>query len=261
MITSNSVLSSEMIETAHSAFESYLESKLLKCLPTAIDRSSGSSALEHFDAIIDKDQKDEAWAAEARTKDEKFGMHVASLTRARDAIRIAEDQIKSAKPETFGATAGTQAVFDLVGGAYDILGPYLGTTVGPLLHCSGYYPVGMIVDCMQRGDSIPDPIKVSRDLAAHWENKYFEDMARLHVLPPDIVTRVSEYVDEIVSFVERIQDNGFAYEGGGSVWFDVTKFEGAEGDGFRHEYAKLQPGSKGNKKLIDEGEGESRLRS
>lgn len=94
-------------------------------------------------------------------------------------------------------------------------------------------------------------------MAAHWENKYFEDMARLHVLPPDIVTRVSEYVDEIVSFVERIQDNGFAYEGGGSVWFDVTKFEGAEGDGFRHEYAKLQPGSKGNKKLIDEGEGRS----
>jgi cysteinyl-tRNA synthetase len=96
---------------------------------------------------------------------------------------------------------------------------------------------------------------VSRDLAAYWENKYFEDMSRLHVLPPDIITRVSEYVEEIVSFVERIQDNGFAYEGGGSVWFDVAKFEGAEGDGFRHEYAKLQPGSKGNKKLIDEGEG------
>jgi len=84
-------------------------------------------------------------------------------------------------------------------------------------------------------------------------------MERLHILRPDIVTRVSEYVDEIVSFVEKIEDNGFAYEGGGSVWFDVAKFEGAEGDGFRHEYAKLQPGSKGNKKLIDEGEGESFL--
>jgi len=82
-------------------------------------------------------------------------------------------------------------------------------------------------------------------------------MERLHILRPDIVTRVSEYVDEIVSFVEKIEDNGFAYEGGGSVWFDVAKFEGADGDGFRHEYAKLQPGSKGNKKLIDEGEGES----
>lgn len=80
-------------------------------------------------------------------------------------------------------------------------------------------------------------------------------MARLRVLPPDTITRVSEYVPEIVSFVQRIVNNGFAYEGGGSVWFDVDKFEGAEGDGFRHEYAKLQPSSKGNKKLLDEGEG------
>ena len=80
-------------------------------------------------------------------------------------------------------------------------------------------------------------------------------MARLHVLPPDTITRVSEYVPEIVTFVERIIAKGFAYEAGGSVWFDVEKFEGAQGNGFRHEYAKLQPGNKGNKKLLDEGEG------
>lgn len=83
-------------------------------------------------------------------------------------------------------------------------------------------------------------------------------MARLRVIPPDSVTRVSEYVPEIVAFTQQIVENGFAYEGGGSVWFDVAKFEGAEkGDGgWRHEYAKLQPGSKGNRKLLDEGEGE-----
>lgn len=97
---------------------------------------------------------------------------------------------------------------------------------------------------------------MSRSLASYWEGKYFEDMDRLHILRPDTITRVSEYVPEIVKFVQQIVDNGFAYEGGGSIWFDVTKFEGAEGDGFRHEYAKLQPGSKGNKKLLDEGEGE-----
>lgn len=100
-----------------------------------------------------------------------------------------------------------------------------------------------------------DPIAVSRKLAAFWEAKYFEDMGRLHIIPPDVVTRVSEYVPEIVTFVQQIISNGFAYEGGGSVWFDVAKFEGADGDGFRHEYAKLQPNNKGNKKLLEEGEG------
>lgn len=85
-------------------------------------------------------------------------------------------------------------------------------------------------------------------------------MARLRILPPDTVTRVSEYVPEIVAYVEKIIANGYAYEVGGNVWFDVTKFEGAQGEGeatgWKHEYAKLQPGSKGNRKLIDEGEGE-----
>jgi cysteinyl-tRNA synthetase len=82
-------------------------------------------------------------------------------------------------------------------------------------------------------------------------------MARLRVLPPDTVTRVSEYVPEIVAYVEKIISNGYAYAVDGNVWFDVAKFEGAKGEGegeWQHEYAKLQPGSKGNRKLIDEGE-------
>ncbi len=32
------------------------------------------------------------------------------------------------------------------------------------------------------------------------------------VLPPDVLTRVSEYVPEIVAFVKRIVDNGYGYE-------------------------------------------------
>jgi cysteinyl-tRNA synthetase len=107
------------------------------------------------------------------------------------------------------------------------------------------------------GNTVEDPNAVSRQLASYWENRFFDDMARLRILPPDTVTRVSEYVPEIVAFVERIVENGFAYEGGGSVWFDVAKFEGAKStEGWAHEYAKLQPGSKGNRKLMDEGEGE-----
>jgi cysteinyl-tRNA synthetase len=106
---------------------------------------------------------------------------------------------------------------------------------------------------------VEDPIRVANELAAYWEKQFFDDMARLRILPPDTITRVSEYVPEIVAYVERIITNGYAYEVGGNVWFDVAKFEGAKGEkggAWTHEYAKLQPGSKGNRKLIDEGEGE-----
>lgn len=93
-------------------------------------------------------------------------------------------------------------------------------------------------------------------------------MAKLRVLPPDIITRVSEYVPEIVAFVEKIIANGFAYEDNGNVWFDVGAFEGAKAkkgkgkeqndtadEDWEHVYAKLQPWSKGNRELLEEGEG------
>jgi len=93
-------------------------------------------------------------------------------------------------------------------------------------------------------------------------------MAALNVLPADTVTRVSEYVPEIVRFVEKIEERGFAYsDGAGSIYFDVAAFDGRKvhEDGtqedWEHTYAKLAPWSKGNSRLIDEGEGEHILLS
>ena len=44
------------------------------------------------------------------------------------------------------------------------------------------------------------------------------------MLPPDAITRVSDYVPEIVAYIEAIQANGFCYEAGGSVYFDTAAF-------------------------------------
>lgn len=77
-------------------------------------------------------------------------------------------------------------------------------------------------------------------------------MQRLRVRPPDTLTRVTEYVPEIVEFVQKVIDNGYAYEAAGSVYFDTDAFEGSQG----HTYPKLQPGNKGNRELLDEGEGD-----
>lgn len=90
------------------------------------------------------------------------------------------------------------------------------------------------------------------------------DMARLHVQPPDTLTRVTEYVPEIVAYIDRIIQNGYAYAAGdGSVYFDMRAFDGAKskaeatGDHeWSHAYAKLMPWNKGNKELLEEGEGE-----
>lgn len=36
-------------------------------------------------------------------------------------------------------------------------------------------------------------------------------MACLNVLPPTVLTRVSEYIPEIIAYVEKIIDNGYGY--------------------------------------------------
>eukprot|EP00697_Spironema_sp_BW2_P007879 gnl/Spiro4/222_TR128_c0_g1_i1.p1 gnl/Spiro4/222_TR128_c0_g1~~gnl/Spiro4/222_TR128_c0_g1_i1.p1 ORF type:complete len:692 (+),score=180.79 gnl/Spiro4/222_TR128_c0_g1_i1:54-2078(+) len=90
-----------------------------------------------------------------------------------------------------------------------------------------------------------------KELSSKYEAEFFEDMKLLWIKPPDVITRVTEYVPEIIDFTQKIIDNGFAYENNGSVYFDVQAFKRS------HVYAKLEPGSQTNQARLDEGEGNS----
>ena len=69
-----------------------------------------------------------------------------------------------------------------------------------------------------------------------WEIDYFKDMKALGIELPDIITRVSEYVPEIIAFVKTLISNGFAYESNRSVYFDTVAYSQAG-----YEYGKLKP--------------------
>lgn len=90
------------------------------------------------------------------------------------------------------------------------------------------------------------------ELPRFWEKEYFKDMDALNVSPPDVLTRVTEYVPEVIEFVERIIKNGYGYESKGSVYFSVSDFDGAD----QHFYAKLLPEAVGDQKALQEGEGD-----
>ncbi|CAB1422144.1 unnamed protein product [Pleuronectes platessa] len=83
-------------------------------------------------------------------------------------------------------------------------------------------------------------------LPKYWEGEYHKDMEALNVLPPDVLTRVSEYVPEIVDFVKKVVSNGYGYESNGSVYFNTSKFDSSQ----QHSYAKLVPEAVGDQKAL-----------
>ena len=63
---------------------------------------------------------------------------------------------------------------------------------------------------------------------------------------------MSEYVPEIIQFIEKIIQNGYGYESNGSIYFDTVKFDNSKD----HYYAKLVPEAFGDSKALAEGEGD-----
>ena len=88
------------------------------------------------------------------------------------------------------------------------------------------------------------------ELAKKYEKDFVDDMAALGVPLPDLVTRVSEFLPEIVQFIEELVSKGIAYASNGSVYFSTDEFV-KQG----HKYGKLMPENIGNTDLLDEGEG------
>lgn len=73
------------------------------------------------------------------------------------------------------------------------------------------------------------------------------------MLKPNVLTRVSEYIPEIIAFIQKIIENGVAYESNGSIYFDVASFDKQD----KHYYAKLVPEAYGDTSSLEEGEGKN----
>jgi cysteinyl-tRNA synthetase len=65
-----------------------------------------------------------------------------------------------------------------------------------------------------------------REVARNYMAEVIDAMDALGLRRADVYPRVSEHIDDIVRMVEALVEKGYAYESNGSVYFDVSSFEG-----------------------------------
>ncbi|KIJ38541.1 hypothetical protein M422DRAFT_781445 [Sphaerobolus stellatus SS14] len=197
---------------------------------TDIDDKSGKAGFPML--VLSLADSDTTWRASCVTKDEKFGMHLSALHTAYDALQTASARLSAGG---LSETDSQAEAYKLIDASRDIL--------------------ALPLDA-EYGHSITDP-SIPREHAAYWEADFMKDMKRLRVLPPDTLTRVTEYLEKIVDFVKKLIEQGFAYELDGSVYFDTRVYDGAarhetngEVASWCHTYLKLEPWSKGNRAAL-----------
>ncbi|XP_076233789.1 cysteine--tRNA ligase-like protein, mitochondrial [Calliopsis andreniformis] len=64
-----------------------------------------------------------------------------------------------------------------------------------------------------------------KHITQHYENEFVEDMEMLNVIKPHLYCRVTNYIPQIIQFVNNIVNKGNAYVvKDGSVYFDTSKY-------------------------------------
>ncbi len=64
-----------------------------------------------------------------------------------------------------------------------------------------------------------------QELASRMIDELHKDMASIDVDEADIEPRVTQHIPDIINFIQKLFDNGHAYQAGGDVYFRVSSFE------------------------------------
>ena len=91
---------------------------------------------------------------------------------------------------------------------------------------------GHTVTCVRNVTDVDDPLFAKArqmgihylDLAAGEEARFDADMEALNALPVASTPRASSAIPDIRGFIGMVLDRGYAYQAGGAVYFDVTRF-------------------------------------
>lgn len=62
------------------------------------------------------------------------------------------------------------------------------------------------------------------EMTAPYIDAFHEDMSALNCLPPDVEPRATEHIPEMTDLIEKLLENGRAYESDGSIYYRISAF-------------------------------------
>lgn len=62
------------------------------------------------------------------------------------------------------------------------------------------------------------------EIAEFYTDVFFRDLAALNINKPEIIAKATDHIQEMIQFVEKLEEKGYAYEISDGVYFDISKF-------------------------------------
>lgn len=94
-----------------------------------------------------------------------------------------------------------------------------------------------------------------KEFTEFYTKEFIKDMEALNVEMPNVLPKATEHISEMVALVQKLLKNGSAYESGGSIYFDISKFK-KYGELARLEKRTLKKNASGRLNISDEYEKE-----
>ena len=67
--------------------------------------------------------------------------------------------------------------------------------------------------------------KSAYDIAKFYTDAFFKDFELVNCRRPEIVSPATENIDKYIEMITKLIDNGYAYQSGGNVYFDISKLD------------------------------------
>jgi cysteinyl-tRNA synthetase len=69
-----------------------------------------------------------------------------------------------------------------------------------------------------------DPMLALKKFTTRYSEAFLQDLEKLNIAPASFYSKATDYVKEMQELILKIADQGYAYEAGGSVYFDLQKY-------------------------------------